>query len=119
MKILLVDSDRQILQGVTVAVQLQWHDAEVLTASSGEAGLRVFFEHDPDVVLLEIALPDLSGFDVLRQIRRVADVPVLILTAQADEGDQVRGLELGADEYIAKPCGYLALIATIRAILRR
>jgi DNA-binding response OmpR family regulator len=119
MKILLVDADRQVLAAISAAVQLQWHDAEVLTATSGEAGLRLFFEHDPDVVLLEIALPDLSGFGVLRQIRRVADVPVLILTAQADEGNQVRGLELGADEYVAKPCGYLALIARIRAILRR
>ncbi len=74
MKILLVDGDRQVLESVTAAVQLQWHDAEVLIARSGEAGLRMFFVHDPDVVLLEIALPDLSGFDVIRQIRRVADV---------------------------------------------
>lgn len=119
MKILLVDDDRQIVEGITTAVQLQWHDAEVLTATTGEQGLQTFFEHDPDVVLLEVALPDLSGFDVLRQIRRVADVPVLIVTARTDEADQVRGLEFGADEYVTKPCSYLALIARIRAVLRR
>jgi len=119
MKLLLVDDDRQIVESITAAVQLQWHDAEVLTASTGEQGLQIFFEHDPDIVLLEIALPDMSGFDVLRQIRRVADVPVLVLSARADEVDQVRGLELGADEYVTKPCGYLALIARIRAVLRR
>src|ERR671927_885995 len=99
MKILLVDGDAGILDSVATAVQLQWHDAQVVTATGGEAGLRLFFEHDPDVVLLEVDLPDRSGFDVLRQLRRVSDVPVLILTTRSAETDQVRGLELGADEY--------------------
>jgi two-component system KDP operon response regulator KdpE len=119
MKILLVDDDRQIVEGIRAAVRPQCHNAELLTAMSGETGLRIFFEHDPDIVLLEIALPELSGFNVLHQIRRASDVPVLIVTVRADEGDQVRGLELGPDEYVTKPCGYLALIARIRAVLRR
>src|SRR4051794_29351101 len=100
MKGLLVDGGAATLEGGTAALQLQWHDAEILTATRGEAGLRLYFEHDPDVVVLEVALPDISGFDVLRQIRRVSDVPVLILTTRVDEADQVRGLELGADEYV-------------------
>jgi DNA-binding response OmpR family regulator len=119
MKILVVDGDTAVLDGVSTALQLQWHDVTVLTATDGEAGLRLFFDHDPDVVILEVRLPDLSGFDVLRQIRRVSDVPVLIVTGCVNETDQVRGLELGADEYVTKPCGFLALIARIRAVLRR
>jgi DNA-binding response OmpR family regulator len=119
MKILVIDQDIALLDALTTALQFHWHDVTVVTATDGEAGLRLFFEHDPDVVILDTSLPDLSGLDVLRQIRRVSDVPILIVSARFDETDQVRGLELGADEYVAKPCGFLALIARIRAVLRR
>jgi two-component system KDP operon response regulator KdpE len=119
MKILVVDGDEKVSEGVATALQLQWHDATILTASAGEAGLRMFFDHDPEAVLLEIDLPDLSGIDVLRQIRRVSDVPILMYSARTDDIDQVRALELGADEYVIKPCSYLVLIARIKAALRR
>jgi two-component system KDP operon response regulator KdpE len=119
MKILVIDHDPAILNGISVALHLQWQDAIVLTTRGGEDGLHVFLDQDPDVVLLDVALRDMSGFDVLHQIRRVSDTPVLIVTTYADEADQVRGLELGADEYIVKPCGFLALIARIKAVLRR
>ena len=119
MKILVVDGDTTVSDAVATALQLQWHDAKILAATGGEVGLRQFFDHDPDVVLLEVCLPDLSGFDVLRQIRRVSDVPILMHSARTDDTDQVRALELGADEYVTKPCGYLVLIARIKAVLRR
>ena len=119
MKILVVDADTKVSEGVATALQLQWHDATILSATDGEAGLRVFFDHDPDVVLLEVDLPDMSGIDVLRQIRRISDVPILMYSARTDEIEQVRALELGADEYVTKPCGYLVLIARIKAALRR
>jgi two-component system KDP operon response regulator KdpE len=104
---------------VAVAVQFQWRDCEVLTAADGEAGLAAFYAHDPDVVVLDVAMPRMSGFAVLREIRRVSDVPVVLLTARGEEADQVRGLELGADDYVVKPFGHLALLARIRAVLRR
>ena len=85
MKILVVDDDTTVSEGVATALQLQWHDATILTATAGEAGLRLFFDHDPDVVLLEVDLPDLSGIDVLRQIRRVSDVPILMYSARTDD----------------------------------
>lgn len=119
MKVLVVDDDQAILDAVAVGIQLQWRDAEVLTATDGEAGLRLFYERDPDVVLLDVAMPRKDGFEVLREIRRVSDVPVLMLTARGEEADQVRGLELGADDYVVKPFGHLALLARIRAVLRR
>jgi DNA-binding response OmpR family regulator len=119
MKILAIDDDLEVLAGLTTALQFHWHHVTVLTATDAEAGLRQFFEHDPDVVLLDMALPDLPGLDVLRQIRRVSDVPVLILASNASDTDQIRALERGADDYIVKPCGFLVLIARIKALLRR
>ena len=119
MKILLVDDDPHILDALAVGLQLQWQDAEVLTAVDGEAGLAAFYAHEPDVVVLDVTMPRKSGFEVLGEIRRVSDVPVLMLTARGEEADQVRGLELGADDYLVKPFSHLVLLARIRAVLRR
>jgi DNA-binding response OmpR family regulator len=119
MKILVVDDDPHILDALTVGLQLQWQDAEVLAAADGEEGLHVFYEATPDIVVLDVNMPRKTGFEVLQEIRRVADVPVLMLTARGDEAAQVRGLELGADDYIVKPFSHLVLLARIRAVLRR
>ncbi len=119
MKILMVDDDKPILDALTVGFQLQWQDATVLTACDGEAGLRAFYEHTPDVVVLDVVMPGKTGFEVLQEIRRTSDVPVILLTARGEELDQVRGLELGADDYVVKPVRHLALLARIKAVLRR
>ncbi len=119
MKILVVDDDPQILDALTVGMQLQWQDAEVLSASDGEQGLELYYESDPDVVVLDVSMPRKSGFEVLQEIRRISDVPVIMLTARGEELDQVRGLELGADDYVVKPFSHLALLARIKAVLRR
>ncbi len=119
MRILIVDDDPQILDALKVGFHLQWQDALVIAAEDGESGLQAFYEQQPDVVLLDVALPGKNGFEVLQEIRRVSDVPVLMLTARGQETDQVRGLELGADDYVVKPFGHMALIARIRAVLRR
>jgi two-component system KDP operon response regulator KdpE len=119
MKILVADDDPHILDALAVGFQLQWRDATVLAARDGEEGLRLFYEHAPDVVLLDVAMPRKGGFEVLQEIRRVSDVPVIMLTARGEETDQVRGLELGADDYVVKPFGHLALLARIKAVLRR
>src|SRR5215469_9997213 len=119
MKILVVDDDPRICDALEVGMQLQWQDARVLTASDGEAGLELFFSEQPDVVLLDVTMPRMNGFEVLQAIRRVSDVPVIMLTARGEDVDQVRGLELGADDYVAKPFSHLALMARIKAALRR
>lgn len=119
MKILVVDDDPQILDALTIGFQLQWQESTVLPAPDGEIGLRLFDEHDPDVVVLDVGLPGKNGFEVLEDIRRVSDVPVIMLTARGDEMSQVRGLELGADDYVVKPFSHLALVARINAVLRR
>jgi two-component system KDP operon response regulator KdpE len=119
MKILVVDDDPRLREALEVGLQLQWQDAQVLVANDGEAGLELFFQEEPDVVLLDVSMPRMNGFDVLREIRRVADVPVIMLTARGEDVDQVRGLELGADDYVPKPFSHLALMARIKAVIRR
>jgi two-component system KDP operon response regulator KdpE len=119
MKILVVDDDPRLREALEVGLQLQWQDAQVLVATDGEAGLEQFFQEEPDVVLLDVSMPRMNGFDVLREIRRVSDVPVIMLTARGEDVDQVRGLELGADDYVPKPFSHLALMARIKAVIRR
>src|SRR5438477_12900281 len=119
MKVLVVDDDQRIRDALEIGLQLQWQDAKVLTAADGETGLDVFFNEEPDIVLLDVTMPRMNGFDVLKAIRQVSDVPVLMLTARDEDVDQVRGLELGADDYVGKPFSHLALMARIKAALRR
>jgi DNA-binding response OmpR family regulator len=119
MKVLVIDDDPRLREALEIGVQLQWEDAHVLTAPDGEAGLDLFFSQEPDIVLLDVTMPRMNGFEVLRAIRRVSDVPVIMLTARDEDVDQVRGLELGADDYIGKPFSHLALMARIKAGLRR
>jgi two-component system KDP operon response regulator KdpE len=119
MKILVVDDDPRLREALEVGLQLQWQDAQVLVANDGEAGLELFFHEEPDVALLDVSMPRMNGFDVLREIRRVSDVPVIMLTARGEDVDQVRGLELGADDYVPKPFSHLALMARIKAVIRR
>ena len=91
----------------------------VLEAANGERALELFHAHQPGAVVLDLGLPGIDGLDVVRRLRRVSDVPIVILTARSDETDRVVGLELGADDYVVKPFGPKELVARIRAVLRR
>jgi len=120
MKLLVIDDDPNIAQAIRLAFSMQWQGMEVRVAYDGSSGLDAFFETQPDVILLDVGLPGgLSGFEVLERIRQISDVPVLMLSAHGQELDKVRGLELGADDYITKPFGHLELLARVRAVLRR
>ncbi|MDQ5824609.1 MAG: response regulator transcription factor [Chloroflexota bacterium] len=119
MKFLIVDDDKAIVEAVTIGLQFQWQDADVHSAPDGEKGLLMFLEIAPDVTLLDVNMPVMSGFELLQRIREVSDAPVLMLTARGDEMSKVRGLELGADDYLVKPFSHLELFARIKAILRR
>lgn len=119
MKILIVDDDRNITEAITIAFELQWREVEILTALDGDKGLDMFYDHNPDVVLLDVMMPHKDGFSVLKEIRLTSDVPVLMLTARGEELDKVKGLEMGADDYLTKPFSHLELFARIRAVLRR
>ncbi|HSI99570.1 MAG TPA: response regulator transcription factor [Patescibacteria group bacterium] len=119
MRLLLVDDDPDIRTSVRVGFELQWRDVEILEAASGAEALRLVEERRPDLVLLDVGLPDLDGFAVLRELRAFSAVPVIMLTARDEPIDRVRGLETGADDYVAKPFDHLELMARVRAVLRR
>ena len=116
-KILVVDDDPQV--GRLVTLILEEDGFEVLHASSGEEALKVVAEHDPELVVLDIVLPGLDGYEVLRRVRANANVPVMFLSARDAEDERVRGLESGADDYLTKPFNSDELAARVRAILRR
>src|SRR5436190_3834177 len=119
MRILIVDDDPDVVEAITLSFGLQWPDARIVGAKDGRSALAAVGREAPDVVLLDIALPDMDGFEALRRIRERSDVPVLMISARGEEIDKVRGLELGADDYVTKPFGYLELSARIRAVMRR
>ena len=119
MKILVVDDDAELVDALTVGFQLHWRGSSVCAAFDGEAGLRAFAAERPDLVVLDVAMPRKNGFEVLRAIRCVSDVPVLMLTHHGEDLNQVLGLELGADDYVVKPFAHGVLLARIEALLRR
>ena len=119
MKILVIDDEPDVIESVRLGFTLQWREIDVLGATSGEAGLDAVEHEHPDIVLLDVGLPDVDGFEVLRQIRAFSDVPVVMLTARDDSMDKVKGLELGADDYVTKPFNHLELMARVKAVLRR
>lgn len=117
-RILVVEDDPAILRGL--ADNLRYESHEVLTASDGEAGYALMLEQRPDLVILDLMLPRLSGEELCRRARRNGvTTPVLMLTARGDERDRVAGLDLGADDYVTKPFSVPELLARVRAILRR
>ncbi len=119
MRLLLVDDDPDIRTSVRVGFELGWRDVEFSEAGTGSDALRLIEELRPDLVLLDVGLPDMDGLAVLREIRAFSAVPVIMLTARDERIDAVRGLEAGADDYVAKPFDHLELMARVRAVLRR
>jgi two-component system KDP operon response regulator KdpE len=119
MKVLIVDDDPDIVEAVGICFALRWPDAQVVDAPDAETALQRFSEENPDVVILDLGLPDRNGFEVCAKIRETSNVPIVMLTARGDEMNKVRGLEMGADDYVTKPFSHLELLARIKAVLRR
>ena len=117
-RLLVVEDDPAILRGL--ADNLRFESYDVVTATDGEAAYRLIHEHKPDLVVLDLMLPQMSGYDVCRKVRgEGVTTPIVMLTARGDEWDRVLGLDLGADDYITKPFSVRELLARIRAVLRR
>lgn len=116
-KILVVEDDRNLLD--TLEYNLRREDYEVITAVDGEQALESARKENPDVIILDIMLPELSGLEVCRILRKEMTVPILMLTARNEEVDKIIGLEIGADDYMTKPFSMRELLARIRAMLRR
>ena len=117
-RILIVDDEPEIVRGLED--NLRFEGYQTSTAADGREALTVAAREAPDLILLDIMMPGLSGWDVCRELRSQGiDVPIIMLTARGEEGDRVRGLELGADDYITKPFSLRELLARVRAVLRR
>ena len=115
--ILLVEDDPALRRALRTT--LRSRDFEVLEAATGEAAIVIAADGRPDVVILDLGLPDLDGLDVLRRLRTFSDVPVIVLTARDEQSEKVRSLDAGADDYVTKPFDTEELLARIRAALRR
>ena len=117
MTILIVDDDVELVGLLRFALTTAGY--EVVTAFDGEQALERFSEHAPELVVLDVNLPRLDGFEVLRRLRKASQVPVMMLTVRSAESDEVMGLDLGADDYLKKPFSPRALLARVRSLLRR
>jgi two-component system, OmpR family, alkaline phosphatase synthesis response regulator PhoP len=115
--ILVVDDERHIVD--LLRLYLEKEGFGVVAAADGEAALTLHDRHLPDLVILDLMLPKLDGFEVCRELRRRGETPILMLTARSDDIDAIVGLELGADDYVTKPFNPRALVARVKAILRR
>jgi|SRR3990172_1223276 len=116
-KVLLVDDDAELTR--LVEVWLERNGYETIVASDGLSGLRHLYEARPDLVILDVMMPRVDGWEMCRRIREVCDVPIVMLTAKVETADRVRGFDLGADDYITKPFDFPELLARVKAILRR
>ncbi|PPD58075.1 response regulator transcription factor [Dehalogenimonas etheniformans] len=119
MKIMVVEDDRDIIEFISLALGIGWPGIEIEVAETGEKGIELAGKINPDIITVDLGLPGLNGFEVIRSIRSFSKVPIIVLTVRGEERDIVRGLELGADEYVVKPFGQMELIARIRALMRR
>lgn len=116
-KVLVVDDEKLIVKGIKFS--LEQDEMEVTTAYDGETALELAKSNEFDVILLDVMLPGLSGFDVCQAVREFSDVPIIMLTAKGEDMDKILGLEYGADDYITKPFNILEVKARIKAIIRR
>ena len=115
--IVAADDDPQLLRLMTRNLQLEGYD--VLGASDGELALELIESNPPDLVLLDVMMPKMDGFTVCYRVREFSSVPIIIVTARGQDQDKVRGLDLGADDYLTKPFSVVELLARVRAVLRR
>ena len=117
-RIIVIEDDRAILRGLKDNLEHESYD--VLTATDGQQGYRLIHEHNPDLIVLDLMIPKMDGYELCRKVRSEGiTTPILMLTARSEEANRVHGLDLGADDYVTKPFSVPELLARIRAILRR
>lgn len=116
-KILLIEDNADIREVTCLIMEIHWPEAKIVQAVNGTEGVSLMKTEVPDLVLLDLGLPDMDGMRVLKEIRGYSETPVILLTVRGEETDKVRGLEMGADDYIVKPFSHRELLARIRAVL--
>jgi len=116
-KILIIDDDVELLKMMELSFSRT--EAQIYTATGGQEGLRLFYTYQPDLVILDLMMPEMDGMQVCQNIRQLSDTPIIILTALNTDETLIRGLDCGADDYVTKPVSHQALLARTRAVLRR
>ncbi|MQG39379.1 MAG: response regulator transcription factor [SAR202 cluster bacterium] len=116
-KLLLVDDDPDLLY--TLERYLQQSGYSTVTANNGKSAINIFEAEKPQAALIDVMMPELDGFEVVKKIRSVSSIPIILLTARSDETDKIVGLELGADDYVTKPFSPREVVARLKAIMRR
>jgi two-component system KDP operon response regulator KdpE len=119
LRILIIEDSYEVADAVSICFQVRWPEATIVIAPEGHKGLELWQSGNFDVVILDINLPDISGFEVLKQARTFSNVPTIALTVRGREEELTHGLELGADDYIVKPFRPMELAARVNAVLRR
>lgn len=119
MKVVLIEDNPDTSEAIRLAVELGMSGVQITSSYRGLEGLELVEKESPDIVILDIGLPDIDGFEVLKRLRLFSDVAVIILTVRGEEMERVKGLELGADDYVVKPFSPIELMARVRAVLRR
>lgn len=119
LKVLIIEDNEEIFNMIELTFKIRWPEAELVLAEQGEGGIELAEKENPDLIILDLGLPDIDGYEVLKTIRQYSKTPVIILTVRDEEQDIVKGLEIGADEYIIKPFKQLEFLSRIKAVLRR
>ena len=119
MKVLVIDDDPDVAQVISLCFEMRWPQTTVVSAADGNEGLSLVETESPDVVVLDVGLPEMNGFEVCREIRTFSDVPIIMLTVRDADTDVSRALETGADDYISKPFSHIELLSRVQAVLRR
>lgn len=119
MKVLMIDDDPNVVETVSLALQIRFPEAELVSTHLGQSGIEMVKIEAPDIVILDLGLPDIGGFEVLKQVRSFSNVPIIILTVWGEENDIARGLALGANDYIVKPFSQVELLARLRVLALR
>jgi DNA-binding response OmpR family regulator len=116
-KILVIEDDQDIIDAVALAFKIYWPEAKVLSSNTGKKGVELTKDKSPDMVILDLGLPDISGYEVLKQIRLFSSIPILILTVRSEEEDVVKAFDEEANDYIIKPFRQKELVARVRGMV--
>ncbi len=116
-KVLLIEDDLEITETISLAFRINWPEAELISSQYGRRGVELTESEAPDVIILDLALPDIDGYEVLEHIRLFSVVPVVILSVRSDEIDIDRGLQLGANDYVVKPFRQSELLLRLKALV--
>ncbi len=119
MKILIIEDDYTIAETFALACKIRWPEVEVIHTAKGNEGIIKAETESPDAIVLDLGLPDISGFDVLRRIRNFSEVPIMVSTVRSGENDIIKAHELGADAYVVKPFSQLEFLSRLKALLRK